>query len=211
MSTISSLVENSLSDATQAAANISDTVQIAEHKFAAAVFEIVDAAVSTTIFSDVAELRQHLAQPPLPTSSRLYTLEGLPLDYLQAFGAHFNLTPDFINSHARREPYRKEHWHQARDTVSTGTFKYPELVDWAERGCYDVWGCKSPLDPRIKARKNATIIVKDAVALQLTSPISACFDRTVNSGALLSHASFWSERKECGISECRFHGSSCVV
>jgi hypothetical protein len=210
MSTISSLVEDSLSDATQAAANISDTVQIAEHKLAAAVFEIVGAAVATTIFSNVAELRQHLAQPPSPTSSRLYTLEGLPLDYLQAFGAHFKLIPDFINSHARREPYRKERWHQARDTVSTGTFKYPELVDWIESGCCDVWGRKSPLDPRIKARKNATTIVKDAIALQLTWPIAARFDRIFKSGALLSHASFWSERKECGISECRFHLSSYV-
>jgi hypothetical protein len=154
------------------------------------VFEIVDSAVSTTIFSDVAELKQHLAQPPSPASSRLYTLEGLPLDYLQAFGAHFNLTPDFINSHARREPYRKERWHQARDTISTGTFKYRELVEWTERGCFNVWGCKSPLDPRIKARKNTTTIVKDAAALHLTWPISARFDPIVKSGALLSHGSF---------------------
>lgn len=63
-----------------------------------------DGITTRTAFTSASELSDHLLTEKCSNApkNRLYTLQSLPLDYVQVFGVHFDIDAVLIDSHANR-------------------------------------------------------------------------------------------------------------
>ncbi|KAJ8064161.1 hypothetical protein OCU04_006513 [Sclerotinia nivalis] len=66
--------------------------------------EDINGTITRKFFATPEELSDHLNRPTLRQKGRkLYVLEGLPIEYVQTFGARFNIDVDIFDSHAVRK------------------------------------------------------------------------------------------------------------
>ncbi|PQE31240.1 kinetoplast-associated KAP protein [Rutstroemia sp. NJR-2017a WRK4] len=84
-------------------------------------------------FASADELAEHLKLSPVQSDEeRLYIIEGLPIEFVQVFGSHFDVDPEVFDSHAVRKSNRLSSA-QRNVTSSSGRMQtfaldYPELI-----------------------------------------------------------------------------------
>jgi hypothetical protein len=84
-------------------------------------------------FATAEQLADHLKLDPVQSDQeRLYILEGLPVEFVQVFGSHFDVDPEVFDSHAVRRSNRLSSL-QRNATSSSSKMQafaldYPELV-----------------------------------------------------------------------------------
>lgn len=182
-----------------------DVTEEAHEQSPASAYEVVGADIKCTHFHSATALKQYL-DDAITTTEKVYLLEGLPLDYVQVFGLHFDLDPGFVDCHARREAYLRKSWHpRRRPSARTASFAYPELVEWESGASEGSWDGQATVIQAVlsEEQRNDTTIMKYATTLQLRSAYSIMSDqpRPRYEGALSSHASVWSRQRDNGTSE----------
>ncbi|KAM3077235.1 hypothetical protein ACMFMG_003301 [Clarireedia jacksonii] len=84
-------------------------------------------------FANAKELADHLSRDAVQSSrERLYILEGLPIDFVQVFGSHFDIDPEVFDSHAVRRSNRlsvsQRNATSSSRKMQTFALDYPEVT-----------------------------------------------------------------------------------
>lgn len=93
--------------------------------------------ITRKFFATPEELADHLKNPPsLQKERNLYVFEGLPIEYVQIFGSHFDVDANIFDSHATRKsgqlgnfrfaPRRGEERNERK--VRAFALDYPEMT-----------------------------------------------------------------------------------
>jgi hypothetical protein len=73
----------------------------------AAVLEFWQTGLKPTEFQDPSHLEKYLAHHPTTPKGRLYILEEIATEYVEAFGTHFSIDPSFFAKHLRTTFWEK--------------------------------------------------------------------------------------------------------
>jgi len=101
---------------------------MSERSLAFAIETHKNGVTSKVFFNAPADLSDHLKEAEKSDARRLYLLQGLPIDYVQVLGSHFDINPIIFDSHACRKSGQLHRGLERRKIAQAFALDYPEAV-----------------------------------------------------------------------------------